>query len=216
MAQREAEGQPGAPTRAQAKRAVILEAARDLFLREGYVGTSMDDVAASAQVSKQTVYKHFTDKELLFHAVVLEEIAASEQETEELLEVLPDREDFPDALRRFAFAHLTGVLTPPIIALRRTVIAEAVRFPELARTWWDHGPRAGHETLAEVFQRAAERGHLRPLGDPNLVGQFFNWLVLSIPLNEAMMLGDGGGRSEADLRTVTDEAVRIFLAAYGP
>ncbi len=107
------------------------------------------------------------------------------------------------------------MLTPTIIALRRTVIAEAARFPELARTWWDRGPRAGHHTFAEVFERAVERGHLRPLGDPALAGQFFNWLVLSVPLNESMMLGEDAAWSEAELRRVTDEAVRIFLAAYG-
>jgi TetR/AcrR family transcriptional regulator, mexJK operon transcriptional repressor len=214
MTEQQADPSQAAPTRGAAKRAAITAAARDLFLREGYVGTSMDDVAALARVSKQTVYKQFTDKEHLFRAIVLEEIAAAEQETQRQLVQLPDREDFPEALREFAYAHATGVVKPTIIALRRTIIGEATRFPDLARTWWDHGPQAGHETLAEVFRRAAAHGHLGHLDDPLLTAEFFNWLVLSIPLNRAMLLGQEALSANEDLRTITDEAVRIFLAAY--
>ena len=36
-----------------------------------YAGTSMEDIAAEAAVSKQTVYKHFSDKETLFREVAL-------------------------------------------------------------------------------------------------------------------------------------------------
>lgn len=214
MTEQQADPSQAAPTRGAAKRAAITAAARDLFLREGYVGTSMDEVAALARVSKQTVYKQFTDKEHLFRAIVLEEIATAEQQTQTQLEQLPDREDFPEALREFAYAHATGVVKPTIIALRRTIIGEAARFPELARTWWEHGPRAGHEALAEVFERAAARGHLRNLDDPLMAAEFFNWLVLSIPLNTAMMLGQEALPADAELRAITDEAVRIFLAAY--
>ncbi|MBV8085816.1 MAG: helix-turn-helix transcriptional regulator, partial [Chloroflexi bacterium] len=58
------------PTRTERKRRAIVEAATTLFLRHGYAGTSMDQVAALAGVSKQTVYKQFADKERLFQAVV--------------------------------------------------------------------------------------------------------------------------------------------------
>jgi AefR-like transcriptional repressor, C-terminal domain len=50
-------------------------------------------------------------------------------------------------------------------------------------------PERGHATLADGFQRVAERGHLR-LDDPLLAAQRFNWLVLSVPLNTAMFPGE--------------------------
>ena len=53
------------------KRRAIMEAATALFLRDGYRNTSMDQVAADAAVSKQTVYKQFADKEQLFRDIVL-------------------------------------------------------------------------------------------------------------------------------------------------
>src|SRR5689334_24207758 len=49
----------------------IREAAATLFLERGYQGTSMDDVAAAAQVSKQTIYTHFANKQQLFADLVL-------------------------------------------------------------------------------------------------------------------------------------------------
>lgn len=203
-------------TRGAAKRGAIREAARELFLRDGYVSTSMDDVAAIARVSKQTVYKHFSDKEALFNTIILEEIDASEAETHDLLERLPTCDDFETALRDFAAEHVAGILKPSVIALRRTVIGEATRFPEVARTWWEHGPEAGHRRLAAVFTEAADRGHLGPLPDAMLAAQFFNWLVLSIPLNAVLLLGEAATFTDEELRTVSDEAVRVFLAAYGP
>src|SRR3981081_2549863 len=60
--------------RASSKRRAILDAAAGVFLRNGYVGTSMDEIAAVAAVSKQTVYKHFTDKANLFHELIIEAV----------------------------------------------------------------------------------------------------------------------------------------------
>jgi TetR/AcrR family transcriptional regulator, mexJK operon transcriptional repressor len=204
-----------APGRTAAKRRAIRDAARELFLRNGYAGTSMDEVAALARVSKQTVYKQFADKAQLFADIVIGDIAEAEDRTRAMVDALPDSDDFEAALRRFARQHVADVLRPQLIQLRRTIIGEAARFPALARIWWENGPQRGHATLAERFQRAAEQGHLR-LDDPLLAAQHFNWLVLSIPLNAAMFLGDQATLTTAELNRVADEGVRVFLAAYGP
>src|SRR3982075_2606071 len=68
---------PGAVTdtgdkrRSARKRRAIVQAATTVFLRNGYLGTSMDEIAALAAVSKQTVYKHFADKQSLFAEIVI-------------------------------------------------------------------------------------------------------------------------------------------------
>ncbi len=59
-----------APTRTERKRTAILDTATTLFLTNGFRGTTMDEIAAKAEVSKQTVYKQFEDKELLFRSIV--------------------------------------------------------------------------------------------------------------------------------------------------
>ncbi len=62
-------------TRTARKRRAILDAATTLFLREGYLATSMDQIAAAASVSKQTVYKQFADKQSLFREIVTGTVA---------------------------------------------------------------------------------------------------------------------------------------------
>jgi AcrR family transcriptional regulator len=194
------------------KHEAILEAARGVFLERGYAGASMDEVAAIAAVSKQTIYKHFGDKERLFTEVVTGDVDDAEQHTQDLVDALATSEDLRADLTAFARAHVVDVLAPHLVRLRRVVIAEADRFPALARHWYEAGPAKGHATLAERFGALAERGLLR-MDDPVLAAQHFNWLVLSIPLNEAMFLDRRP--TEAELHRYADEGVRVFLAAYG-
>lgn len=200
--------------RSAGKRRAIVEAARSVFLRHGYGAASMDEVAALAAVSKQTVYKHFVDKTRLFTAIITGDMGVTYSLTQAMVEGLHDSIDVEDDLRRFARQHIVDVTQPPLIRLRRVIIAEAERFPELARTWYANGPERFHAALAEQLHALAERGLLR-VDDPLLAAQHFNWLVLSIPLNKAMFHGADTGFTSPELERYADEAVRVFLAAYG-
>jgi TetR/AcrR family transcriptional repressor of mexJK operon len=199
--------------RSARKHADILDAARTVFLRSGYGGASMDEIAAVAGVSKQTIYKHFADKDRLFAEIVTADIDAADRETRALVDALADTQDIAGDLTAFARRHIVDVTRPHLVRMRRMIIAEAERFPAIARRWFERGPEKAHATLAAVFAGLAERGVLR-VGDPLLAARHFNWLVLSIPLNEAMFLG-APTATRAQLRRYADEAVRVFLAAYG-
>ena len=61
---------PEGSNRSALKRRAILDAATEIFLKGGYLGTNMDEIAALSEVSKQTVYKHFASKEALFIEIV--------------------------------------------------------------------------------------------------------------------------------------------------
>ena len=52
-------------TLSERKRESILDAAKRAFLAHGVQGTSMDKLAEMADVSKRTVYNHFSNKEEL-------------------------------------------------------------------------------------------------------------------------------------------------------
>jgi TetR/AcrR family transcriptional repressor of mexJK operon len=200
-------------SRSARKRQGIIGAATAAFLRSGYLGTSMDEIAALAGVSKQTVYKQFADKERLFTEIVLGTIDQVGEPFFSGIDALEDTEDLETDLRTLAGQLISVVADPRLLQLRRLVIGEAGRFPELGRTYYKRGPGRSTETLASRFQVLAERGLLR-LDDAQLAAQHFNWLVLSIPLNQAMFSVDLDFRP-AELDRYADEAVRIFLAAYG-
>ena len=200
--------------RSTRKRRAILEAARELFLQHGYLGTSMDDVAAVAKVSKQTVYKHFGDKRRMFVELLTGDMGSADASVAALAEAVPDSQDLETDLRAFARGYLAAVMQPHLMRLRRLVIGEAERFPELAAAWYASGPAQAYATFASWFEVLDRRGLLRA-DDPVLAAQHFNWLILSIPLNEAMARPiDDSLVAENDLHRYADEGVRVFLAAY--
>jgi len=201
------------PGHSARKHRAILEAAQAVFLRQGYGGTTMDDVAALAAVSKQTVYKHFENKKQLFAAVVEGEIDITETLTHEMVAALGQSTDLEADLLAFARRHVVEVTQPHLLRLRRIVIAEADQFPDLARTWWANGPERGHASLAEQFGELGSRGLLH-VPDPLLAAQHFNWLVLAIPLNQAMFQGSDTVFEADELQHYADEGVRLFLAGY--
>ncbi len=199
--------------RSARKRRAIFEAATTLFLSNGYLGTSMDEIAAIGRVSKQTVYKHFADKERLFSEIVtakVDEIA--NPNTDEVLK-LGDAGEVERDLRRFARRQLRAVMDPRLLQLRRLVIGESGRFPQLGRLFYERGPGRTIDALATMFERLASRGVVE-LDDPRLAAAHFNWLVMSIPLNQAMLLGEDEPASRAELNRYADAGVGAFLAAY--
>src|SRR5947209_12463994 len=174
--------------RSARKRRAILEAATTVFLSNGYLGTSMDEIATLAHVSKQTVYKHFADKERLFFEIVTTTVDEISNPVHDEVLSLKDSGDLDADLRELARRLLERVMQPRLLRLRRLVIGEAVRFPELGRTFYERGPGRTIDALAVAFERLAARGELQ-LDDPGLAAAQFSWLIMSAPINQAMLLG---------------------------
>lgn len=200
--------------RSARKRRAILDAATEVFLKGGYLGTNMDEIAALSAVSKQTVYKHFASKEALFIEIVGGMTTGAGDIVHNDVEQLGKDEDLADYLIEYALRQLTVVLTPHIMQLRRLVIGEVTRFPDLARVLYERGPARAMKMLAAVFEGLAARGLLQ-FDDPGIAAEHFNWLIMSAPLNQAMLLGDDAIPSAKELRRNAEAGVRVFLAAYG-
>lgn len=200
--------------RAERKRLEILEAATEVFLRQGYLGTSMDEVAAAAHASKQTVYKHFADKERLFAAIVVQTVNEISDPNNEEVRALAHSDDLETDLTALARHQLARVMTARLMRLRRLVIGESSRFPELGRLFYEAGAGRTITALGNVFGKLAERGMLE-FDDPELAGAHFNWLIMSAPINRAMLLGDDDAFSAAELDRFAVAGVRVFLSAYG-
>jgi TetR/AcrR family transcriptional repressor of mexJK operon len=193
---------------------VIRDAAITLFLRKGYLGTSMDEIAAQAGVSKQTIYTHFADKEQLFTDLIRGNTEVVEEFIRAMTAGLADTQDLEKDLGELARRYVTSVVQPRVVQLRRLVIGESGRFPEVARTYYQRVPERVISELASSLARLAERGLLR-LDDPLLAAGHLAWLILAAPLDRAMFCGDDVF-STAELERFADAGVRVFLAAYGP
>ena len=197
------------------KRTAIEQAAADLFLRRGYAGTSMDDVAAAARVSKQTVYKHYAHKEQLFTRIVLETTSRIDVLVDEVADGLRDPDDLDAALLHLARRFTHAVMEPDTLRLRRLVIAEAERFTELGTSWYENGFERVLATLAERFDELAAAGRL-VVDDAALAAQHFVGLLLWIPVNRAMFTGDLTPLDEDAMERMLTAGVAAFLRAYAP
>jgi TetR/AcrR family transcriptional regulator, mexJK operon transcriptional repressor len=195
------------------KRAAVLEAAAKVFLSGGYLGASMDEIADLAGVSKQTVYTYFSNKEALFAAMASALSNEANDRVHNNVAEFGEDDDLEGYLVGYAVRQLEVVLTPRILQLRRLVIGEVGRFPELGAALYAGGPGRAIASLAATFERLADRGALS-VHDPLLAATQFNWLIMSAPLNRTMLLGDGAIPSSKELREHAREGVRMFLAAY--
>ena len=123
-------------------------------MAQGY-HASMDRIAAQAKVAKQTVYNHFGSKEKLFEEVV-RHIAGTI--------AVPLREsdaNVRDTLVAFAVSIRARLLSSEGIGIYRALVAEAPRFPSLARLIYKTGPQATLDALAAFLQRRMASGELR-------------------------------------------------------
>ncbi|MFF8732858.1 TetR/AcrR family transcriptional regulator [Streptomyces sp. NPDC015171] len=198
--------------RSARKHQAVMEAATKVFMEKGYAGTSMDDIAKLAAVSKQTVYKHFADKEKLFAEIVLATTDRIEAVIDLVAGVPVDADALEENLLRLARQFLTTLTQPQVLQLRRLIIANADAFPDLGATWYEQGFERVLATLADTFHRLADRGLLR-IDDPLLAANHFAGLLLWIPVNKAMFHGSPQ-HTQPELDHYAEAGVRTFLAAY--
>ena len=214
--------QPGAAPdqaetgRSERRRQAIITAATEVFVRHGYLGATTNEVAARASVSKQTLYKHFADKQHLFAEVILDATVQVVDGLSSAASTLDDAQDLRQGLRALADGFLRGLLHPDVVRLRRLVIAEADRFPEIGRAWFDRGFDRALVILGEAMRRLADRGLLHGLDDQDLAAYQFAGLVMYQPMNQVMFAGTDALPPAGQLSRIADAAVDMFLATYGP
>jgi TetR/AcrR family transcriptional regulator, mexJK operon transcriptional repressor len=199
--------------RSARKHRQIIEAATSVFMKSGYDGTSMEEIAAQAEVSKQTVYKHFADKERLFSEMVLATTGQMDRLVALVAGPLADTRSLKKDLTVLGRQFIASLMDPPVLRLRRLVIANADRMPQLGRAWYQQGFERALATLASCFGGLAKRG-LLSVDDPLLAAHHFVGLLLWIPVNQAMFTGDEQPYSKIALERYADAAVSTFLAAY--
>jgi TetR/AcrR family transcriptional repressor of mexJK operon len=105
-------------------------------------------------------------------------------------------------------------MEPRVLQLRRLLIGQAARFPDLAAAYYERVPERTIAALAACFEQLGERG-LLAVSDPTLAARHYAVLVLFIPLDRALICGDGARYPATALDRLADAGVGVFLAAYG-
>jgi TetR/AcrR family transcriptional regulator, mexJK operon transcriptional repressor len=192
--------------RKEAKRQRILDAALEVFARDGYAGTSMDAIALGAAVSKPTLYMYFGSKELLFEAIML-------ARRDEMLEPFEQSSaDMVADLLGFAWNYADVVMTPAFLSLARLIIAEAQRFPAIGQAYQEAGPDRVLQGIMNYLTRQRKIGRL-VFEDAELAAQDLWALILSAPRNQALHMPDRIPDHNAIARYVHN-GLAVFLKAY--
>jgi TetR/AcrR family transcriptional repressor of mexJK operon len=174
----------------------------------------MEEIAARAGVSKQTVYKHFTDKRHLFADIVLSTTDDMSALIGIIAEKLPTTTDLSRDLEHLSETFLVALMQPRVLRLRRLVISSADRFPEISSAWYEKGFERVLAALASSFRALADR-HLLAVDDATAAAEHFVGMLFWIPVNKAMFTGDDDYAVTHDLVPVARTAASAFMNAYG-
>jgi len=188
----------------------VLDGARAVFLSDGYEGANVDEIARVAGVSKATLYSYFPDKRLLFSEVLRNECERQADEALHLIDMTaPPRVVLTAGARRLVAFTLSEFGQ----AMHRICSAEAVRFPDLGRQFYESGPMMARERIGNYLREACARGELT-IDDIDLAADQFVQLCQADYLDR-MVFGVQRTFTEAELERVIKGAVDTFLARYG-
>ncbi|MEM1272492.1 MAG: TetR/AcrR family transcriptional regulator [Pseudomonadota bacterium] len=188
----------------------VISGARDVFMREGYEGASVDEIARDAGVSKATLYSYFQDKQALFLAVLQGECNIQKKAS---MELACQEQDIATALHHMASSILCFLMSENGLAIFRICVAEAQRFPKLGQAFYETGPKNGMVQLSAFMASPKAQAELN-ISDPWGAADTFMQLCRSDLMLQRLM-GVADIPDEATIKAHADEVVKTFLARYG-
>jgi TetR/AcrR family transcriptional regulator, mexJK operon transcriptional repressor len=188
----------------------LLTVAREVFLELGFGGTTMQEVATRAGISKTSLYREHASKDELFSAVVTDWAALGRDAMRPYLDRLFSADDLHGAFVELATTLQAAVLAPDVIRMRRLVAAESDRFPETAARYLAESWTSNINALADAMTDLARRNLHVP--DPWLAAHQFTWTAIGAPLNAQTIGGTTTVTSPNDLSRFATAAADLILA----
>jgi AcrR family transcriptional regulator len=199
--------QPSAP--AGRKMDVVIRAAWQLFLDQGFSATSMDAVAKAAGVSKATLYAYFPSKEALFASLIVAECESLQRD----LPLPKLSAGLSEALRDFARQYLHTFIHRKDVAFVRIIANESGRFPALARLFYESGPEATIRRLSQFLEEARAAKLLEFDDSMEAAKQFLSLVRGELPLLIVLGLSDF---TEGKIEQEIEAGLNFFLKACQP
>lgn len=201
----------GQQSRRERKRAEIVAVAKALFFREGYAGASMAQIAARVGGSKATLYNHFASKEELLLAVV--------KDVADPATMAATGEQAPAAFRPWllwlARVAIRALSSEESISMQRLAAAEAARFPEIGRIFYEDAIKPGHLILSARFQAAMEAGEIRKADPLEATEAFLDVCAGGWP-QRRLLWNIGAAPDKAETERRAKQAVKLFMDGYAP
>ena len=198
-------------TKSDEKRQAILDIAAEVFREAGFERASMSEICARVGGSKATLYNYFPSKEELFFEVMFLSTEAEFEATHKALD--PATEDIAVSLRHFGERFLALLYSPDVLAVRRLIIAESGR-SHLGSLCYARGPQRSQAVVSEFLAGAMAQGRLRH--DDPLVATVHLRGLLEAELLDRFLFQVSDSVSKKEIKAITDRAIRVFMAAYGP
>jgi AcrR family transcriptional regulator len=204
---------PGRPKDME-KRAAILAAAKALFIRNAFAGTSMDAIAADAGVSKLTVYSHYGDKDNLFREVIRSRIQ----------DLLPEetyffdpQADIKETLLRVALTHAHLDCNAETVGTFRAILSDCRQGnPRYGRLFWEEAATRTHALMERLLARAVDAGMLEIDDIPRTCVQFFALIKGDLMMRRMFGCDDCPHAYAAEIEATARAGVATFLRAYAP
>ena len=188
----------------------VLQGARTVFLRDGFDGASVDEIAREAGVSKATLYAYFPDKQLLFKEICAQECLRQTQDAEAEI----DPAMTVEAMLMLAGERIAGFMMSDFgKSAFRLISGEGARFPELARDFYRNGPGLVHDRLVHHLHHLVQSGALQ-IDDLDLAAEQFIQLCKASLLEKLVFRMDHQVNDVRVRRSVRG-AVEMFMARYG-
>jgi TetR/AcrR family transcriptional repressor of mexJK operon len=192
-----------------AKTDAILEAAGAVFAAKG-LSASIDEVARRAGVSKQTIYNRYGAKTELVRAMVTRRVA----DISAPLHEASAKASVEQTLAAYAEALMTSTLLTRAITILQITVQAATHMPDMARAFYEAGPRANRLALAAYLERETARGRLAVVNAYE-AAEFFSGMVVTTRQMTALLAVDLK-LDELQIRHVAEEAAARFVRAYAP
>ena len=182
----------------------LVSVAREAFILNGYGATSINSIAKSARVSKNTLYARFPSKAAMFQTIIARQIADVHHE----LEPATAAASLPEALRAYADVALRTSLNKQEQAINRLIMAEAYQFAELGETALGRF-KVGIQSVTHIIEIFAERDRV-PCRNPGAAAEVFlyslyGWYTFAIATNRTM--------TDREYKNWIDNVIRIFVAS---
>lgn len=193
----------------QAKQDAILTSARAEFFEVGFASASIERIAATANVSKVTIYNHFQNKENLFSAMVSSECRIMRGN---LPEVSNGETPLRTELINFAQSMMDFLSSPDIIRFDRRMAAEVERYPEMGELFLNAGPRLMQKMLTDMVASEMESGRLTS-ANPKEAASHLYGMVKGFADVE-WRFSDPENAAHSVTKAALEAAVDRFLRAY--